>query len=114
MKSTTSQKTNRLPPCEDVRPKVAADAIGCSKTTVYRLIQDGSLESHTVLRRGKDRGIRLISIKSLEKFLSQSVGNFCDHEGERILMNQKTNKENFSPGLAPMSEDYGQPPPGTA
>jgi hypothetical protein len=55
----------------EVRPKVAAQMIGCSVGYVYSLMNDGQLESRKLTRRGYERGIRLVSIASIEKYLAQ-------------------------------------------
>jgi hypothetical protein len=55
----------------EVRPKEAAQMIGCSVGFVYALMKDGHLSSRVLLRRGYHRGIRLISVESIEKFLAQ-------------------------------------------
>jgi hypothetical protein len=55
----------------EVRPKEAAQIIGCSVGYVYSLLNDGILEGRKLTRRGYERGIRLISVASIEKFLVQ-------------------------------------------
>jgi hypothetical protein len=47
--------------------------IGCLVGYVYALIKDGVLSSRALTRRGYDRGIRLISVASIEKLLSQET-----------------------------------------
>jgi excisionase family DNA binding protein len=54
-----------------VRPREAAELIGVSLSHVYTLINDGTLESRTMLRAGKWRGIRLITLESIQKYLEQ-------------------------------------------
>jgi hypothetical protein len=61
----------KLPACKrEVRPKEAAQIIGCSVGYVYSLMNDGQLESRKLTRRGYERGIRLVSVASIEKFLA--------------------------------------------
>jgi hypothetical protein len=55
----------------EVSPKEAAAIIGRSVGYVYALMGDGQLDSRTICRRGRQRGIRLISVASIEKFLAQ-------------------------------------------
>jgi hypothetical protein len=57
----------------EVRPKEAAARIGCSVGFIYALMDDGVLEHRAIKRKGKERGIRLIKISSIEKFLSQEA-----------------------------------------
>jgi hypothetical protein len=64
---------NSPPPRNEVRPKEAAAMIGCSVGFIYQLMHDGHLVSRTITRRNKERGIRLIAVSSIEKFLSQGV-----------------------------------------
>jgi hypothetical protein len=54
---------------KEIRPKQAAQIIGCSVGYVYALMKDGQLTSRALLRRGYERGIRLISTESIRKFL---------------------------------------------
>lgn len=69
-----SQKAAHLPVIGgESRPKQAAQRIGCSIGYVYALIHDGQLDSRTIKRRGKERGIRLISNASIERFLTQGA-----------------------------------------
>jgi hypothetical protein len=58
---------------KEVRPKEAAAMIGCSVGFLYGLMADGQLENRTIRRPGKERGIRLITLASIEKFLSKEV-----------------------------------------
>jgi hypothetical protein len=58
---------------KEVRPKEAAARIGCSVGFIYALMSDGQLESRTIRRPGKERGIRLITLASVEKFLSRDA-----------------------------------------
>jgi excisionase family DNA binding protein len=55
----------------EVRPKEAAELMHCSIGYVYLLLSEGAIESRKVCRRGYDRGIRLIDVASLEKWLAQ-------------------------------------------
>ena len=55
----------------EVRPKEAAQMIGCSVGFVYALMKDGQLNSRALLRRRYERGILLISVESINRFLSQ-------------------------------------------
>jgi hypothetical protein len=55
----------------EVRPKVAAQMLGCSVGYVYSLMNDGTLQSRKLTRRGYERGIRLVSVASIEKYLAQ-------------------------------------------
>jgi hypothetical protein len=76
------QKPERLrvssPQRREVRPKEAAALIGCSIGYVYALMNDGLLEHRAIKRRGKERGIRLISRMSITRFLSQEKANGQD------------------------------------
>jgi hypothetical protein len=45
--------------------------IGCSIPYIYHLMHSGHLEHRALMRRGYERGIRLITIASIEKFLAQ-------------------------------------------
>jgi hypothetical protein len=56
---------------KEVRPKEAAARIGCSIPYIYHLMHGGELEHRTIRRRGLERGIRLISAASVERYLSQ-------------------------------------------
>jgi DNA-binding Xre family transcriptional regulator len=56
---------------KEVRPKDAAAMLGLSTSFVHNLISDGTLESRTLLRKGKRRGIRLITLESIQKYLEQ-------------------------------------------
>jgi hypothetical protein len=69
----TSQKVISSPQRREVRPREAAAMIGCSVGFVYALMGDGQLDHRSITRRGKERGIRLISVASIEKFLSQGA-----------------------------------------
>jgi hypothetical protein len=63
---------NHLKPPEwkrEVRPKEAAAMIGCSVGYVYSLMKENQLTSRALVRRGYERGIRLISVESINKFL---------------------------------------------
>ena len=71
MKLSEGQST---PPRLEVRPKEAAARIGCSIGYVYALMKEGQLEHRAVVRRGRERGLRLITLSSVEKFLSQPEG----------------------------------------
>jgi hypothetical protein len=53
----------------EVRPKMAAAMLGCSTGQVYSYLRDGLLESRSLLRRGYERGIRLISVASIRRLL---------------------------------------------
>jgi hypothetical protein len=57
----------------EIRPKEAAALIGCSVGFIYQLMADGQLENRSITRRGKERGIRLVSVSSIEKFLAQEA-----------------------------------------
>ena len=57
----------------EVRPKEAAAIIGRSVGYVYLLMADDQIDHRTIRRRGKERGIRLISVASIERFLNQEV-----------------------------------------
>jgi Helix-turn-helix domain len=67
------QNVMNSPPRREVRPKQAAEMIGCSVGFIYQLMNDGQLAHRSITRRGKERGIRLISVASIEKFLSQEA-----------------------------------------
>jgi hypothetical protein len=56
---------------KEVRPKEAAARIGCSIPYIYHLMHGGELEHRTIRRRGLERGIRLISAASVERYLAQ-------------------------------------------
>jgi hypothetical protein len=71
MKSSNS--ITSPPQRTEVRPKEAAAMIGCSVGFIYQLMHDGQLSSRSITRRNKERGIRLIAVSSIEKFLSQGV-----------------------------------------
>jgi len=43
------------------------------KTTLYELINDGSIKSSVIKKRGNTRGIRLIEKASLQAFLESQV-----------------------------------------
>jgi len=47
--------------------------IGCSVGYLYSLMHDGRLKSRAITRRGYERGIRLISVESIRKFLAQGT-----------------------------------------
>jgi hypothetical protein len=57
----------------EIRPKEAAAMIGCSVGYVYTLMKDGQISSRALVRRGYERGIRLIAVDSIRKFLSQAA-----------------------------------------
>jgi hypothetical protein len=60
-----------FPPRREVRPKQAAEMLGCSVGYVYALMAEGLLEHRAITRRGRERGIRLITLVSIQKFLTQ-------------------------------------------
>ena len=68
------QRTNIPGWRHEVRPKEAAAIIGCSVGFVYALMKDGQIESRALLRRGYQRGIRLIDVASIKRFLAQENG----------------------------------------
>jgi hypothetical protein len=49
--------------------------IGCSVGYVYALMKDGQITSRALVRRGYERGIRLIAVDSIQKFLSPEALN---------------------------------------
>jgi hypothetical protein len=55
---------------KEVRPKEAAQMIGCSVGFVYSLMNQGHLQHRAIIRRGYERGIRLISVESINRFLA--------------------------------------------
>ncbi|MBV8224577.1 MAG: helix-turn-helix domain-containing protein [Verrucomicrobia bacterium] len=55
---------------KEVRPKEAAEMIGCSVGLVYSLMNQGQLQHRAIVRRGYERGIRLISVESINRFLA--------------------------------------------
>jgi hypothetical protein len=55
---------------KEVRPKEAALMIGCSVGLVYSLMNQGQLQHRAIVRRGYERGIRLISVESINRFLA--------------------------------------------
>jgi hypothetical protein len=57
---------------KEVRPKEAAQMIGCSVGFVYSLMKQGQLQHRAIVRRGYERGIRLISVESINRFLAPS------------------------------------------
>src|SRR6266446_7271909 len=59
----------RLPMRTEVRPKEAADIIGCSIWKVYGLMDEGKLVHRSITRNGKQRGTRLITVASIEEYL---------------------------------------------
>jgi hypothetical protein len=54
---------------EFVRIPAAVRYSGISRTTIYELINEGRLKSTVLRRRGNVRGIRLISLESLDAIL---------------------------------------------
>ena len=68
-------KTDFSPTRREVRPKEAAAMIGCSVGYVYALMKDGQIISRALVRRGYERGIRLIAVDSIRQFLSQEALN---------------------------------------
>jgi DNA-binding Xre family transcriptional regulator len=56
---------------KEVRPRDAATMLGLSTSHVHNLISDGTLESRTLLRKGKRRGIRLITLESIQRYMEQ-------------------------------------------
>lgn len=62
------------PPRKEVRPREAAEMIGSSVGYVYALMAEGQLVHRSVVRRGRERGMRWITIASIEKFLAQGTG----------------------------------------
>jgi excisionase family DNA binding protein len=67
-------ESGNTPARREIRPKEAAARIGCSIGYVYALMKEGQLEHRAVVRRGRERGLRLITLSSVEKFLSQPEG----------------------------------------
>jgi hypothetical protein len=57
----------------EVRPREAASMIGCSVGYVYALLKDQTLSSRTIIRRNYSRGIRLITVRSIQDFLEKEV-----------------------------------------
>jgi hypothetical protein len=49
--------------------------MNCSVGFIYAMMREGRLESRKLTRRGYERGIRLISVASIEKFLAQEAPN---------------------------------------
>jgi hypothetical protein len=45
--------------------------IGCSVGYIYALMGDGELVHRPILRRGKERGLRRITVESIERFLAK-------------------------------------------
>jgi len=66
-------RTVRLPRRTEVRPKEAADIIGCSVGKVYGLMDEGQLNHRSITRDGKQRGARLITVASIEEYLKVAV-----------------------------------------
>jgi hypothetical protein len=64
---------------EWVRPPKSGQTIeGCSRAYLYELIKDGTIRSVALRRREKQRGIRLIHLPSLRKFIAECD---CDQNG---------------------------------
>jgi len=59
---------------QEVRPKAAAEMIGCSVPYIFKLMAEGLLDNRQVRRPGKERGIRWVSVRSIERFLSEQEG----------------------------------------
>lgn len=72
-------RTVRLPKRTEVRPKEAADIIAsvigsCSIGKIYDLMAAGQLDHRSVPpRNGKERGVRLITVASIEEYLKAIV-----------------------------------------
>jgi hypothetical protein len=72
-------RTVRLPRRTEVRPKETADIIAnavgsCSIGKVYVLMKSGQLVHRSVPpRNGKERGVRLITVASIEEYLKAVV-----------------------------------------
>ena len=64
------KKSVSSPPRKEVSPKQAAEMIGCSVGYIYAL-GDGELVHRPILRRGKERGLRRITVESIERFLAK-------------------------------------------
>ncbi len=71
--SVKAIKNSQLPVRSEVRPRQAAEMIGCSVGYVYALMADGQLKSRSLTRRNKERGIRFVSVASIEAFLKGGV-----------------------------------------
>ena len=70
---TTSENGNDP---EWVRPpKVGQTIEGCGRSYLYELIADGLIRSVALRRRNHKRGIRLIHLPSLRKFIAE-----CDRD----------------------------------
>jgi hypothetical protein len=65
------KKSVSSPPRKEVSPKLAAEMIGCSVGYIYALMGDGELVHRPILRRGKERGLRRITVESIERFLAK-------------------------------------------
>jgi hypothetical protein len=57
----------------EVRPKEAADIIGCSIGKIYGLMAEGQLDHRSITHDGKQRGTRLITVASIEEYLKVAV-----------------------------------------
>jgi hypothetical protein len=56
-----------------LRVPAACAYAGFCKAKLYQFMADGQIKSISVRRRGSSRGIRLISIESLDQFLESFV-----------------------------------------
>ncbi len=63
----------RLPKRTEVRPKEAAEIIGCSIGKIYDLMDEGQLDHRSITRDGKQRGARLITVASIEEYLKVAI-----------------------------------------
>lgn len=55
----------------EVRPKEAAKRLKRSVPSVFRLMHSGELEHRTIRRRGVERGIRLITVESINRYMAE-------------------------------------------
>ena len=62
---------NSLSGVTEVRPKEAAELLGCSRALVYVLMNEGQLDYRTLKRRGRAWGLRFITVASIEKLRAQ-------------------------------------------
>jgi hypothetical protein len=56
-------------------PKYGQTIEGCGRSYLYELIKEGRIRSVALRRREKQRGIRLIHLPSLRKFIAE-----CDRD----------------------------------
>jgi len=63
------------------------------RTTLYQLINDGTLRTANLKRKGNKHGIRLIEIASLDEYIAKQTSGGSKGPGARSQIKQRAKQE---------------------